>query len=251
VNVGPVTQLYVSIDAGTKDALKKIDRPLFKDFWERYLASLDALRNKQQRTVYRLTLVKSYNMNEIADYARLVARGTPSFIEVKGVTYCGKSEGSDITMNNVPFHFEVKRFCEKMCSYLNNDYELACEHEHSCCCLIANKKFKVNDQWHTWIDYKKFHELAKEGKPFTAFDYMALTPQWAVWDAKERGFDPLETRVRDKPSQNEENAEKKKIRLQNVIAQAKMEVEKDILETVNEIKDEENPYLLAKKQFVQ
>jgi len=109
----------------------------------------------------------------------------------------------------------------------------------------------VNDQWHTWIDYKKFHELAKEGKPFTAFDYMALTPQWAVWDAKERGFDPLETRVRDKPSQNEENAEKKKIRLQNVIAQAKMEVEKDILETVNEIKDEENPYLLAKKQFVQ
>jgi len=44
---------------------------------------------------------------------------------------------------------------------------------------------------------------------------------------------------------------RKKIRLQNVIAQAKMEVEKDILETVNEIKDEENPYLLAKKQFVQ
>lgn len=26
----PCTQLYVSVDAGTKDSLKKIDRPLFK-----------------------------------------------------------------------------------------------------------------------------------------------------------------------------------------------------------------------------
>ena len=31
----PVTQLYVSIDASTKDTLKAIDRPLHKDFWER------------------------------------------------------------------------------------------------------------------------------------------------------------------------------------------------------------------------
>jgi tRNA wybutosine-synthesizing protein 1 len=36
-DLGPVTQLYVSIDASTKDSLKKIDRPLFKDFWQRFL----------------------------------------------------------------------------------------------------------------------------------------------------------------------------------------------------------------------
>ena len=34
-DISPVTQLYVSIDASTKDSLKKIDRPLFRDFWER------------------------------------------------------------------------------------------------------------------------------------------------------------------------------------------------------------------------
>jgi tRNA wybutosine-synthesizing protein 1 len=33
-----VTQLYVSVDASTKESLKKIDRPLFKDFWERFVA---------------------------------------------------------------------------------------------------------------------------------------------------------------------------------------------------------------------
>merc|ERR1719499_1713558 len=35
----PITQLYVSVDAGTKEALKAVDRPLFTDFWERYLDS--------------------------------------------------------------------------------------------------------------------------------------------------------------------------------------------------------------------
>ena len=42
----PVTQLYVSVDASTKDSLKKIDRPLFKDFWQRFLDSLKALAAK-------------------------------------------------------------------------------------------------------------------------------------------------------------------------------------------------------------
>jgi len=28
-----VTQLYVSVDAATKESLKAVDRPLFADFW--------------------------------------------------------------------------------------------------------------------------------------------------------------------------------------------------------------------------
>lgn len=48
-----VTQLYVSVDAATAESLKAIDRPLFKDFWERFQACLSLLRDRQQRTVYR------------------------------------------------------------------------------------------------------------------------------------------------------------------------------------------------------
>ena len=44
----PVTQLYVSVDASTEDTLKKIDRPLFKDYWPRFLNSLQALSEKVQ-----------------------------------------------------------------------------------------------------------------------------------------------------------------------------------------------------------
>uniref|UniRef100_A0A0B7A5C3 tRNA 4-demethylwyosine synthase (AdoMet-dependent) n=1 Tax=Arion vulgaris TaxID=1028688 RepID=A0A0B7A5C3_9EUPU len=105
----PVTQLYVSVDAATKDSLKKIDRPLFKDFWQRFIDSLTALRDKGQRTVYRLTLVKAFNTDELDNYAKLVSLGNPDFIEVKGVTYCGESKASTLTMENVPWHEEVVR----------------------------------------------------------------------------------------------------------------------------------------------
>lgn len=35
-----------SVDAATKESLKKIDRPLFKDFWERFLDSLKEIKDK-------------------------------------------------------------------------------------------------------------------------------------------------------------------------------------------------------------
>ncbi|NWV12926.1 TYW1 synthase, partial [Ptilonorhynchus violaceus] len=79
----PVTQLYVSVDASTQESLRRIDRPLFKDFWQRFLDSLKALAEKQQRTVYRLTLVKAWNVDELQAYADLISLGKPDFIEVK------------------------------------------------------------------------------------------------------------------------------------------------------------------------
>lgn len=205
----PVTQLYVSVDAATKDSLKEIDRPLFKDFWERFLTSLQALKEKRQRTVYRLTLVKSWNMKEAEEYAKLIEAGLPDFIEIKAVTYCGKSDASSLTMQNVPWHTEVCTFGEEICRLLgergvtNVKYSLATEHEHSCCILIAREdKFKIDGDWYTWIDYPKFHELmdayyASNGeKTFKSEDYRAQTPIWAVYQSKERGFDPIEQRWR-------------------------------------------------------
>jgi len=195
----PVTQLYVSVDAATKESLKAVDRPLFSDFWERFLSSIDALRKKGQRTVFRLTLIKDWNMEELQNYAELIERGQPSFVEIKGVTFCGDSRASNLTIKNVPFHTEVLKFSTFLCSktpFMTENYDLACEHEHSCCVLIAQKKFKVNNIWHTWIDYPKFHDLVISGKGFTAVDYMEPTPHWALLGSNEHGFDPEETRFR-------------------------------------------------------
>lgn len=195
----PVTQLYVSVDASTQDSLKKIDRPLFKDFWPRFLDSLKALGEKKQRTVYRLTLVKSWNVEEMQAYSELISLGQPDFIEVKGVTYCGESSASSLTMANVPWHQEVVTFVQQLADMLP-EYEIACEHEHSNCLLIAHTKFKVDGEWRTWIDYECFQELVQAydesggQQTFSALDYVAKTPSWALFGAQEQGFDPAETR---------------------------------------------------------
>ncbi len=77
------------------------------------------------------------------DYARLISIGQPDFIEVKAVTYCGKSDGSSLTMENVPWHREVRLFCEELCRTLGGTYDLASEHAHSCLVLMAKPTFKV------------------------------------------------------------------------------------------------------------
>ena len=50
--------------------------------FNRFIESLKALSEKGQRTVYRLTVVKSWNSEEIESYANLVELGKPDFIEV-------------------------------------------------------------------------------------------------------------------------------------------------------------------------
>lgn len=198
----PVTQLYVSVDAPTKESLKRIDRPLFRDYWQRYLDSLKALGEKRQRTVYRMTLVKGWNTDEIQQYANLISLGKPDFIEIKGVTYCGDSGASGLTMQNVPWYNEVLSFVDELQKLLPNEYEISCEHEHSNCLLVAHTKFKINNEWYTFIDYEKFHDLIEEynrtGTQFTSLDYVMKTPDWAVYGAKERGFDPNDERFQRK-----------------------------------------------------
>ncbi len=197
----PVTQLYVSVDAGSKEVLKKTDRPLFQDFWERYLDSFRAIAAVPQRTVYRLTLVKQYNLTEdstiIQEYADLIALGNPDFIEIKAVTFCGSNENDkdNLTMKNVPWHEEVLLFSQALCQSVNDRYSIACEHKHSCSVLIALNKYHVGGVWHTWIDYEKFADLALSGRnSFLPEEYWAPTPDWAVYGAGERGFDPEQTR---------------------------------------------------------
>lgn len=210
----PVTQLYVSIDASNKDSLRKIDRPLHRDFWERFCACLDILRNRrfEQRTVFRLTLVKGFNMaEEVKGYADLVQRALPGFVEVKGVTYCGTSAAGSagLTMQNVPFYEEVAAFVTQLEAELRARglaYGIAAEHAHSCCILLADEsRFSRQGRWATRIDFERFFELCegvvqgtrREGGQVVGWrpeDYLGEdTPEWALWGNK--GFDPRDQRV--------------------------------------------------------
>ncbi|KAE8356927.1 hypothetical protein BDV28DRAFT_125929, partial [Aspergillus coremiiformis] len=200
-----VTQLYVSIDASNRESLRKIDRPLHRDFWERFQRCLDILREKRhvQRTVFRLTLVKGFNVDdEVVGYANLVEKALPCFIEIKGVTYCGTSTsaGAGLTMQNVPFYEEIQEFVVALDKELGRrglDYGIAAEHAHSCCVLLASTRFHVNGKWHSRIDYDRFFELLEkekaDGTSFRPEDYMRETEEWALWG--NGGFDPNDQRV--------------------------------------------------------
>ncbi|KAI9746796.1 MAG: hypothetical protein M1835_002412, partial [Candelina submexicana] len=182
--LNPVTQLYVSIDASNRTSLRKIDRPLHRDFWERFMRCLEILREKRfrQRTVFRLTLVKGFNVeDEVEGYAELVRKGLPCFVEVKGVTYCGTdgSKGAGLTMGNVPFYEEVVEFVKALDETLRRkglEYGIAAEHAHSCCILLASTRFLVEDKWHTIIDYDRFFECLESGRQFSPEDYMGGAP---------------------------------------------------------------------------
>ena len=54
-------------------------------------------------------------------------------------------------MENVPWHDEVLHFVRELNSRLSGGaYDIASEHEHSNCVLIAHKKFLIAHKWHTW-----------------------------------------------------------------------------------------------------
>lgn len=195
-----VTQLYVSIDSSDKESLRKVDRPLYRDFWERLEACLDIIREKRtHRTVYRLTLVKNFNAEDVEGYADLIARGEPCFVEVKGMTYCGTSKNSVLSMENVPYYEEVQAFVEALETELQSrglEYGLATEHAHSCCVLLAQKRFHIDNKWYTHIDYAKFFELLEAGVDFGPMDYIAETPSWAHYGSEEAGFNPVDVKHR-------------------------------------------------------
>ncbi|RHY94578.1 hypothetical protein DYB35_012959 [Aphanomyces astaci] len=197
----PITQLYVSVDAATKDSLKAIDRPLFKDFWERFLSCLTQLKAKGQRTVYRMTLVKEHNMKELDNY--VIHLGEPDLIEIKAVTYCGKSDASDLTMQNVPYHQEVRDFCERCVPSWaagtnwrrNMRIPTACWWPRPSSRSMATGT-RGSTTTSSTPSFKRTFVLVyyNDGTAFTTMGYIAPTPAWAVYNAPEAGFDPIETR---------------------------------------------------------
>lgn len=86
------------------------------------------------------------------------------------------------------FHIQIHKHCSLI-------YHLV-----SLSLLSVCFQFKVDGEWRTWIDYERFQELVQAHEEsggqqgFSALDYMAKTPSWAMFGANEQGFDPVDTR---------------------------------------------------------
>ena len=94
-----------------------IERPFFSDGWERLNRSLEILNKMKHktRTVYRITLIKGLNDCDLEGYARLIDKGDPAFIEIKGYMHVGGSM-QFLKEDNMPTFEEVKAFAKELCS---------------------------------------------------------------------------------------------------------------------------------------
>jgi tRNA wybutosine-synthesizing protein 1 len=174
-NLHRVTQLYLSVDAPTKESLKKIDKPLFPDYWERLNKSLEYCSQKKDRTCIRLTIIKDLNDKNHKEYAKLIEKSNADFIEVKAYMHVGPSR-ERLDMEAMPWHEEIVEFTKELMKYLP-DYDIVTEHVPSRVVMCAKKGFRKDGRWHTWIDFGRWHDLVNNGKDFDKHDFLKETPQ--------------------------------------------------------------------------
>lgn len=107
------TQLYISLCALDEETYLKVHRPLIKDGWKRLIESLELMKDFDCKTVIRLTLVKGLNMKNPEEYAKLILKAEPDFIEPKGYMWVGESQNR-LPMNSMPFHEDILDFAKNL-----------------------------------------------------------------------------------------------------------------------------------------
>ena len=100
-------------------------------------------------------------------------KGDPDFIEVKGYMFVGASM-ERLKKENMPWHEDVVEFSKKLSEFLP-DYEIVSEHIPSRVVMLAKKKFFIDGEWRTWIDFPNWHELVMSGKNFGVLDFLKKT----------------------------------------------------------------------------
>jgi tRNA wybutosine-synthesizing protein 1 len=103
------SQLYVSLCAPNEQVYKQLCRPQVPEAWERLNETLESLQSFRCPTVTRMTLVKGRNMNLFDEYAKLIAKANPTYIEAKAYMHIGFSS-LRLSFDSMPTHSEVRAF---------------------------------------------------------------------------------------------------------------------------------------------
>ena len=107
------SQLYISVCAPNEQVYKRVCRPLFPGAWGKLNVTLDFLQSFKCPTVIRTTLVKEHNMNLVDEYAKLIEKANPTYIEAKAYMHIGFSN-LRLSFDRMPMHGEVKDFAAQL-----------------------------------------------------------------------------------------------------------------------------------------
>jgi len=118
-------QLYISLTSPNQIFFERTQHPIAPAGWSKLLETLELLPNMGCRTVIRLTLAKNFNLdNTVADFAKLILKASPSFIEAKAFMPIGASR-SRLPFEAMPSHDEILKFSEELSK--ETGYKLAGE----------------------------------------------------------------------------------------------------------------------------
>jgi tRNA wybutosine-synthesizing protein 1 len=112
------TQLYISLDAPNKEIYQHLCKPQVENGWEKLNRSLDLLSSFKCRTVIRMTTVAGYNMLHPQEYARIIQRANPDFVEIKAYMFVGSSR-QRLKFDNMPKFDDIYRFAMSVAKYCN------------------------------------------------------------------------------------------------------------------------------------
>lgn len=107
------SQLYVSLCAPNEEVYKKVCRPQFPNAWEKLNETLSLLKSFRCPTAVRMTLVKDHNMGLIEEYAKLIEKTQPTYIEAKAYMHIGFSN-LRLGFDHMPMNGEVREFADKL-----------------------------------------------------------------------------------------------------------------------------------------
>jgi len=132
------TQLYISVNTPNKELYIKFHRSSMKDAWEKLNESLEIMGKITSRTVFRINLVKDLNMIEPENYAEMIKKANPMFIEVKGFMSVGYAR-ERLGYDRMPYHEDIVDFAKKILKFLP-EYKILDEQEFSRVVLLGKNE---------------------------------------------------------------------------------------------------------------
>ncbi len=136
------TQLYVSVNTPNKELYNKFHRSSKKDAWIRLNKTLRLMSKLKCRTVFRMNLIRDLNMIEAENYAKIIKKANPMFIEIKGFMSIGFAR-KRLGYERMPRHEEIISFAKEIIKELNKlkeNYKILDEKVESRVCVLGKNR---------------------------------------------------------------------------------------------------------------
>ncbi|MDO8627271.1 MAG: hypothetical protein Q7K42_02295, partial [Candidatus Diapherotrites archaeon] len=110
------------------------------------------------RTVIRVTALRGKNMDREKEWAPLILRGNPMFVEIKGYSWIGPSRVK-MEEDKMPSFEEVREFSKNLAK--ESGYIYKDDFEHARVCLLSRPDIKDSEMK---IDFDGFFEKVEKDK---------------------------------------------------------------------------------------